>query len=99
MVRIPLATRDSIPEKQRAVFDALVQQRGNVPTAGPLAIMIHVPELMQRGEDFRAYLRGDDSCGSSTVNRGHEHHRSTRSCKARDGRPRRLGGVQRGGGT
>ena len=62
MARIPLATRDSIPEKQRAVFDALVQQRGNVPTAGPLAIMIHVPELMQRGEDFRAYLRGDDSC-------------------------------------
>jgi hypothetical protein len=37
--------------------------------------------------------------GSSTVNRGHEHHRSTRSCKAREGRPHRLGGVQRGGGT
>src|SRR5438132_8421726 len=61
MARIPLATRDSVPEKQRAIFDALVQQRGNVPSAGPLAIMIHVPELMQRGEDFRAYLRGDDS--------------------------------------
>jgi 4-carboxymuconolactone decarboxylase len=62
VARIPLATRDSVPEEQRAVFDALVQQRGNVPNAGPLAIMMHVPELMQRGEDFRAYLRGDDSC-------------------------------------
>jgi hypothetical protein len=37
--------------------------------------------------------------GSSTLNRGHEHHRSTRHCKAREGRPRRLGGVQRDGGT
>jgi 4-carboxymuconolactone decarboxylase len=24
--------------------------------------MINVPELMRRGEDFRGYLRGDDSC-------------------------------------
>jgi 4-carboxymuconolactone decarboxylase len=62
VARIPLATRDSVHEEQRTVFDALVQQRGNVPNAGPLAIMIHVPELMQRGENFRAYLRGDDSC-------------------------------------
>jgi 4-carboxymuconolactone decarboxylase len=62
VARIPLAIRDSVPEEQRAVFDALVQQRGNAPNAGPLAVMIHVPELMQRGENFRAYLRGDDSC-------------------------------------
>jgi 4-carboxymuconolactone decarboxylase len=62
VARIPLATRHSVPEEQQAVFDALVQQRGDIPSGGPLAIMIHVPELMQRGEDFRAYLRGDDSC-------------------------------------
>ena len=62
MARIPLATRDSVPEQQQAVFDTLVRQRGDVPNAGPLAVMIHVPELMRRGEDFRAYLRGDDSC-------------------------------------
>lgn len=37
--------------------------------------------------------------GSSTVNRGHEHQRSTRCCNAREGRPRRLAGVQRGSGT
>ena len=28
------------------------------------------------------------------MNRGYEHHRSTRHCIAREGRPRRLGGVQ-----
>jgi hypothetical protein len=37
--------------------------------------------------------------GRSTVNRGHEHQRSIRRCIARDGRPRRFGGVQRGSGT
>jgi hypothetical protein len=37
--------------------------------------------------------------GSSPLTRGHEHHRSSRRCHARAGRPRRLGGVQRGGGT
>jgi hydrogenase maturation protein HypF len=37
--------------------------------------------------------------GSSTFNRGQGHHLSIRRCKAREGRPRRWGGVQRGGGT
>jgi hypothetical protein len=37
--------------------------------------------------------------GSSTLNRGHEHHRSIRPFNARDERPRCLGGLQHGGGT
>ena len=37
--------------------------------------------------------------GSSTVNRGHEHHRSIKRCSAREGRPRRFGGTQRDSGT
>jgi hypothetical protein len=37
--------------------------------------------------------------GSSTVKRGHEHHRSMRCFSVREGRPRGVGGVQRGGGT
>jgi len=61
VARIPQATRDSVPEAQQAVFDALVQQRGNVPSDGPLAIMINVPEMLQRGEHLRAYLRGEAS--------------------------------------
>ena len=41
----------------------------------------------------------DLNVGRSTVNRGHEHHRSIRRCSARAGRPRRFGGAQRGRGT
>ena len=37
--------------------------------------------------------------GSSTVNRGHEHHRSIRRCRVRAGRPRRFGDAQRDSGT
>src|SRR2546428_103979 len=37
--------------------------------------------------------------GSSTLNRGHEHHCSIRHFNAREGRPRCLGGLQHGGGT
>src|SRR5262249_44070262 len=37
--------------------------------------------------------------GSSALNRGHEPHRAIRRCKICEGRPRRFGGVQRGGGT
>ena len=59
MARIAPATRDSVPAEQRAAFDTFVQQRGNVPSQGPLSIMIHVPEMLQRGEHLRAYLRGD----------------------------------------
>jgi 4-carboxymuconolactone decarboxylase len=61
MARIPPATRDSVPAEQRAAFDAFVQQRGSVPSNGPLAIMLNVPEVLQRGEHLRAYLRGDGS--------------------------------------
>lgn len=61
MLRIPAVTRDSVPEAQRAVFDVLVQERGSIPLQGPMSVMLHVPEMMQRGEHLRAYLRGDAS--------------------------------------
>jgi 4-carboxymuconolactone decarboxylase len=61
VTRISLATRDSVPDNQRAVFDAFVQERGSAPHQGPFSVMIHVPEILQRGEHLRAYLRGDSS--------------------------------------
>ena len=33
MARIPAATRESVPENQRATFDEIVQQRGGCPEA------------------------------------------------------------------
>ena len=44
-------------------------------------------------------LYDTDDTGSFALNRGHELHRSIKRWNARDGRPRRLGGVHRGGGT
>ena len=61
MARIPAATRDSVPQDQLEAFDEYVAARGSIPDAGPLSVMVHVPELIRRGEHLRAYLRGDES--------------------------------------
>ena len=61
MARIPTASRDSVPPDQLQAFDEYVAERGSIPDAGPLSVMIHVPELIKRGEHLRAYLRGDES--------------------------------------
>lgn len=69
MARIPPATRESVPEDQRAAFDDLIrmQAQGTIPSGGPLAIMLNVPEMMKRGEHLRAYLRGDASSLSRNI--------------------------------
>lgn len=61
MARIPTASRDTVPQDQLDAFDEYVAARGNVPDTGPLSVMVHVPELIKRGEHLRAYLRGDES--------------------------------------
>ena len=61
MARIPAANRNTVPPEQVDAFDQYVAERGSVPDAGPLSVMIHVPELIKRGEHLRAYLRGDES--------------------------------------
>ena len=61
MARIPQVTRESVPADQQAAFDEYVNQRGSVPTGGPLSVMLNAPEMLARGEHLRAYLRGDES--------------------------------------
>ena len=61
MVRIGPASRDGVPPEQREAFDQFVQQRGDIPTTGPLAVMLNAPEMLARGEHLRAYLRSDES--------------------------------------
>ena len=61
MARIPTANRNSVPQNQLEAFDEYVAGRGAIPETGPLSVMIHVPELIKRGEHLRAYLRGDES--------------------------------------
>ena len=61
MARIPVANRELVPQDQLEAFDEYVAGRGGIPDAGPLSVMVHVPELVKRGEHLRAYLRGDES--------------------------------------
>jgi 4-carboxymuconolactone decarboxylase len=60
MPRLPAATRDTVPESQRAQFDRYAAEHNGAPTQGPLAAMLNVPEILLRGEHLRAYLRGED---------------------------------------
>src|SRR6187455_748359 len=61
MARLPLASRDSVPESQRAAFDTLVQGYGAVPRLGPSSVMIHVPKVHQMMNAVNLYLRNESS--------------------------------------
>jgi 4-carboxymuconolactone decarboxylase len=61
MARIPTATRDSVPEDQRAIFDEMMQGLGAVPLYGPGSVMIHVPKAHQWATGLNMYLRNESS--------------------------------------
>ena len=68
MPRFPTASRDSVPQDQVAAFDAIVSARGGeVPEFGPIAVQLHVPEIAQRGEVLRDYLRAGGSTLSNNI--------------------------------
>jgi 4-carboxymuconolactone decarboxylase len=61
MARTPNVTRNSVPEHERAAFDAFVADRGEVPTTGPGSVMLNAPEVAQRALGLALYLRTDTS--------------------------------------
>ena len=61
MARIPIATRESVPENQRAAFDQMAQRTGSVPQHGPGSVMIHVPEAGRLAGQLSNYLRNESS--------------------------------------
>ena len=61
MARLPLATRESVPEAQRAIFDELVQGLGSVPRYGPGSVMVHVPQAHRWLNGLNHYLRNESS--------------------------------------
>ena len=68
MPRFSIASRDAVPKDQVDAFDAIVSSRGGVvPEFGPVAVQLHVPEIAQRGEVLRAYLRAEGSTLSDNV--------------------------------
>ena len=61
MARVPALSRENIPEDQRAAFDGLIQQRGEVPTTGPGSVMLNAPEVAERALGLALYLRTETS--------------------------------------
>ena len=61
MARLPLASRDSVPEDQRATLDEMIRALGAVPRYGPGSVMIHVPKAHQAATALNHYLRDESS--------------------------------------
>lgn len=61
MARIPLVTREQVPEQEKGAYDAFMQARANRPNVGPYSLLLHMPEMAQRLEALRTYIRGEAS--------------------------------------
>jgi len=61
MARIALATRDQIAEKEKPAYDAFMASRAGRPNIGPYSLLLHMPEMAQRLEALRIYLRDEAS--------------------------------------
>jgi 4-carboxymuconolactone decarboxylase len=61
MARIPLVTRDQVAAKEQSAFDAFMQSRQGRPNIGPYSLLLHMPEIAQRLEALRLYLRDEAS--------------------------------------
>jgi 4-carboxymuconolactone decarboxylase len=61
VARIPPVTRDDVPDGEKGAYDEFIKSRGNRPIAGPYALLLHMPEMAQRLEALRTYIRGEAS--------------------------------------
>jgi 4-carboxymuconolactone decarboxylase len=61
MARIPLVTREQIADKEKPAYDAFIASRANRPNIGPYSLLLHMPEMAQRLEALRTYLRDEAS--------------------------------------
>jgi 4-carboxymuconolactone decarboxylase len=61
VARIPLATPENIPAQEKDAYNAFMQNRSGRPNVGPYALLAHMPEMAQRLEALRTYLRGEES--------------------------------------
>jgi 4-carboxymuconolactone decarboxylase len=61
MARIPLVTRDQIVEQEKPTYDAFMLARANRPNIGPYSLLLHMPEMAQRLEALRTYIRAEGS--------------------------------------
>jgi 4-carboxymuconolactone decarboxylase len=57
MARLPVVTRDQVPEQFRQAFDEVTADSGGVITSGPGSITINSPEMARRRNHLTSYLR------------------------------------------
>lgn len=57
MARLPLVTRDQVPEQFREAFDQVTAESGGVIRTGPGSITINSPEMARRRNHLTSYLR------------------------------------------
>jgi 4-carboxymuconolactone decarboxylase len=61
VARLPLATRESVPEGQQTFFDEIVGGGGTAPRYGPGSVMVHVPQAHRWVNGLNRYLRTESS--------------------------------------
>src|SRR2546429_4168772 len=61
MARIALVTREQIAEKEKPAYDAFMASRAGRPNIGPYTLLLHMPEMAQRLEALRTYIRAEAS--------------------------------------
>src|SRR5713226_10017105 len=61
MARIPLVTRDRVADNDKPAYDAFMASRQGRPNVGPYTLLLHMPEMAQKLEALRLYLRDEAS--------------------------------------
>ena len=61
MARIPLVTRDLVADPDKPAYDAFMASRAGRPNVGPYTLLLHMPEMAQRLEALRTWLRDEAS--------------------------------------
>jgi 4-carboxymuconolactone decarboxylase len=61
VARIPPVTRDDVPDGEKSAYDEFLKGRGSRPNVGPYSLLLHMPEMAQRLEALRTYVRGEES--------------------------------------
>lgn len=61
MARIKLVTRDAVAKEEQGAYDAFCAARGSEPKIGPYSLIAHMPEMAQRLEALRTYIRKEAS--------------------------------------
>ena len=61
MARIPLVTRDQVAATEQPAYDAFMASRQGRPNIGPYSLLLHMPEMAQRLEALRTYIRDEAS--------------------------------------